>query len=152
MSHSRNMKNYIFTIVLCFSSIFCFSQINLGAGTQVIFDNTIIGFQGKGMVEWDDTWRAAGTFTFHISSAINWTVDLDAHYKLIQISDNFDLSPLAGISISSFDGVGNSTTEIGINLGAFIDFVPSDSYHIYIEPKINLGGYDSVAVSAGVLF
>ncbi len=148
MFHYKNMKSLYVTILFCFLSTLGISQINVGAGTQVIFDNTVLGFQGKAMVEWDDTWRAAGTFTFHLKSGIDWTVDLDAHYKLLQISDDFDLSPLAGISITSF----TDDTEIGINLGAFIDFVPVDSYHIYIEPKINLGGYESVAVSAGILF
>lgn len=142
------MKNLILSIMLCFFSQALLSQINFGAGTQLIFDSSVLGFQGKALYEWDDTWRAAGTFTFHLKSGIDWTADFDAHYKLLKVSDNFDLSPIGGISITSFTG----GTEIGINLGAFIDFVPDDSYHIYIEPKINLGGYESLAVSAGVLF
>lgn len=131
-----------------------FSQFNFGAGAQLIFDGSVIGVQGKALYEWDETWRGAGTFTLHLEDFIDWTIDLDAHYKLLQVSDNFDLAPIGGISITSFSGVltASGGTEIGINLGAFIDFVPSDSYHIYVEPKINIGGYESIAISGGILF
>ena len=142
------MKNLFFTMLICLSGSSLFGQFNFGAGAQLILDNTILGVQGKALYEWNDTWRAAGTFTLHLKSGVDWTVDMDAQYKLLQISDNFDLAPLAGISVTSFTDGG----EIGINLGAFIDFVPSDSYHIYIEPKINVGGYESVAISGGILF
>ena len=142
------MKNIFFTFLICLSGSALFGQFNFGAGAQVIFDGTTIGAQGKALYEWDNTWRIAGTFTLHLDSAIDWTTDLDAHYKLLQISDNFDLSPIGGLSVTSF----GDDTEIGINLGAFIDFVPKDSYHIYIEPKLNVGGLSSFVVSGGILF
>lgn len=143
------MKKIIFTFLL-FASFITVSnaQFNFGAGAQMIFDGSVFGIQGKALYEVDETWRGSGTFTFHLEDGIDWTLDVDAQYKLLEVSDNFDLAPLAGISFTNFI----FGSEIGINLGAFIDFVPSDSYHIYIEPKINLSGYESFVISGGILF
>ncbi|MDA8693038.1 hypothetical protein N9L92_03175 [Saprospiraceae bacterium] len=146
------MKNLFFTFLICLCGSAAFGQFNFGAGAQLTFDPSAIGAQGKVLYEWDDTWRGAGTFTFYFDSFVNWSIDLDAQYKLLQLSENFDLAPIGGLSITSFDlGLANDT-EIGINLGAFIDFVPSDSYHIYLEPKIIVGGFGSLVVSGGILF
>lgn len=144
------MRNIICTLVLLAS--FCtlgMSQFSFGAGAQLIFDGSVFGIQGKALYEIDETWRGAGTFTIHLEDGVDWTIDLDAQYKLLEVSENFDLAPVAGLSITNFEFIGS---EIGINLGAFIDFVPSDSFHIYIEPKINIGGYESFALSGGILF
>ncbi len=144
------MKKIICTLLLVASfTTVGISQFNFGAGAQLIFDGSVFGVQGKALYEVDETWRGAGTFTLHLETGVNWSIDLDAQYKLLEVSDNFDLAPFAGLSITDFDFIGS---EIGINIGAFIDFVPSDSYHIYIEPKINIGGYESLAVSGGILF
>jgi hypothetical protein len=142
------MKNILFTFLICLGGSAAFGQFNFGAGAQLIFDGTTLGAQGRAMYEWDDTWRGSGVFTLHLDSAIDWTIDLDAHYKLLKVSDNFDLSPIGGLSFTSFVG----DTELGINLGAFIDFVPSDSYHIYIEPKVTVSSIGSFIVSGGILF
>ena len=142
------MKRLLLSILITLSIGSAYSQFNFGAGTQLIFDGTVLGVQGKALYEWDDSWRGAGSFTFHLKEGINWTIDLDGQYKLLKISDNFDLAPLGGISFTNFDG----GSQIGINLGAFIDFVPNDSYHIYVEPKINISGYESFAVAGGILF
>ncbi|MBT8234171.1 MAG: hypothetical protein HKO66_06145 [Saprospiraceae bacterium] len=144
------MKKIIFTFLIfgSFINIASSQQFNFGAGAQLIFDGSIFGIQGKALYEIDDTWRGAGGFTLHLKSGVNWTIDADAQYKLLEVSDNFELAPFAGLSITNFA----FDTELGINLGAFIDFVPDDSYHIYIEPKINIGGYESFAVAGGILF
>ncbi len=143
------VKNLLlsFAFIITFTT-FGQAQFNFGAGAQLIFDGSVFGVQGKALYEWDETWRGAGTFTVHLKEGLDWTIDLDGQYKLLKVSDNFDLAPLAGLGILK----GSSTTDIGLNLGAFIDFVPSDSYHIYIEPKIVLGGADAFTISGGILF
>lgn len=149
------MKKLLFTLALVVSfTTLGMSQFNFGAGAQLLFDGTVFGIQGKALYDVDETWRGAGAFTIHLEERIDWTIDLDAQYKLLEVSENFDLAPFAGLGITryGFAGFSNSNTEIGINIGAFIDFVPSDSYHIYIEPKLNIGGYESFGVSGGILF
>lgn len=143
------MKKLVILLVLCSSfASEGISQFHFGAGAQLIFDSTIFGVQGKAFYEHDETWRGSGTFTLHLENGINWTIDLDAHYLLLDIGDGFNLAPLAGISITDFDLSG---TDIGINIGAFID-LSFENRHVYIEPKIVLSGVESLAVSAGVFF
>jgi len=144
------MKKLIILLVLCSSfASEGISQFHYGAGAQLIFDSTIFGVQGKAFYEYDETWRGSGTFTLHLEDGINWTVDLDAHYLLFNIGDGFNFAPIAGISITNFDGAAG--TDIGINLGAFFD-LNFQERHVYIEPKLVLEGVKSVAVSAGVFF
>ena len=144
------MKHTLITLFFLISFITTgISQFNFGAGAQLVFDGGVFGLQGKALYEINDTWRSAGTFTFHLDNFYNWTIDLDAQYKLLEVSDNFDLAPIAGLSIVNADII---DTEIGINLGAFIDFVPSDSYHIYVEPKLVVGNLSSLVISGGILF
>lgn len=150
------MRIIIISILLCLGSGSLFGQLNFGAGGQVLFEGTAIGAQGKALYEWDDTWRGAGSFTLYFDNVFDWAIDLDAHYKLLKVSDNFDLAPLAGLnltraSVSAF-GVSVGDTDVNINLGAFVDFVPSDSYHIYVEPKIIIGGGSALVISGGILF
>jgi len=146
------MKKQLLLSLFLLVSTLSIGQFNFGAGAQLILDGSVLGVQGKALYEIDETWRASGTFTLHFEESINWTIDLDAHYKLLELSEKFDIAPIGGLSITSFSTGFGSGTEIGLNLGAFIDFVPSDSYHIYIEPKLNIAGYESFAISGGILF
>ena len=148
------MKRIVITFAFFISFITVgMSQLNYGAGAQFIFDGSAFGIQGRVLNEFSETWRGSGAFTLYLGDGPNWSIDIDAQYKLLEVSENFDLAPLAGLNLTSFPTVfGIGGTEIGINLGVFIDFVPSDSFHIYIEPKINIGGYESFAVSGGILF
>lgn len=142
-------NNLIKVIVLCFFSTAAFSQFHFGAGAQLQFDGSIFGIQGKAFYEYDDAWRGSGTFTFHLDDVANYSIDLDAQYKLLDISDNFNLAPLAGLSILNFDFIG---TELGLNLGAFLDF-DLDGKHVYAEPKILfVNGGNTLVVSAGLFF
>ena len=147
------MRKILATLVILASfSTIGLSQFNFGAGAQLMFDGSVFGIQGKALYEINETWRGAGTFTLHLEDAFDWTIDLDAQYKLLEVSDNFDLAPIGGLSFTRVSILGFGDTDIGINLGAFIDFVPSDSYHIYVEPKLRLGDFDGLVISGGILF
>lgn len=128
------------------------SQLHFGAGAQLIFDGSVFGVQGKALYDFNETWSGAGTFTFHLEDGIDFTLDFDAMYKLLDVSDNFNLAPVAGLSITKYGAFGFSGTETGLNLGAFITFGAGDSMTVYIEPKFNIGGYESLSVSGGLLF
>lgn len=121
----------------------------------MLFDGSVFGIQGKAVYNINDDWGAAGAFTYHLEDFINYTIDLDAQYKALEVSESFNLAPIAGLSITSFDtfGIaGVSGTDTGINLGAFITFGSEDSLNFYVEPKIVIGGGDGFAVSGGVMF
>ena len=148
------MKKIITTLCLFFGLLTTgFSQFNFGAGAQLIFDGSVFGVQGKAIYDINETWAAAGTFTYHLEDFFDYTIDLDAHYKALEIGDGFDLSPIAGLSISKFEFGGFGTTDTGFNLGAFITFGGGDSLNVYVEPKLRIGdGADGLIVSGGILF
>lgn len=143
------MRTKLFTFVVAlFLANLCSGQLHFGAGTQLQFDGTVFGVQGKLFYEYDNTWRGAGTFTFHFDNVANYSIDADVHYKLLDVGDGFNLAPIAGLTLINYDG----GSELGLNLGAFID-LDLDGKHVYIEPKIMfVNGGSGLAISAGIFF
>ena len=147
------MKNLFLVLI----GLFMFSssadaQVRFGAGAQLIFDNSVFGVQGKALYQVNETIDAAGTFTIHLEDGFDWTIDLDAHYLLLEFANDIGFKPFAGLSITKFGFLGVSNTEIGVNIGAFFDLFRSNDMQFYLEPKVNIGGYESLAVSGGILF
>lgn len=146
------MKNNLFKVIIfCFFSTTAFSQFHFGAGVQ-LFDFDAFGIQGKAFYEYDNTWRGVGSFTLYLDEFADFSIDLDAQYKLLDVSDNFNLAPLAGITILRASAFGFSDTSVGINLGAFLDF-DLDGKHLYGEPKfVIVDGNSGLVLSAGIFF
>jgi len=150
------MKKLLFIALLLSSSLAMSAQnLEFGAGVQLVdvFDG--FGIQGKALYNYDERIDIAGTFTFYIDDFLDFAVDLDGHYKLLNVSDKFNLYPMAGLNISraSFDilGVSGSDTDVGLNLGAMFDF-DFESYRFYAEPKIIITTGSPLMISGGVLF
>ena len=136
-----------------FLSTIAFGQLNFGAGAQLIFDGTVFGLQGKALYNVNEQWRGTGTFTVHLEDGANWSIDLDAHYKILKVGENINIAPMAGLNIFSSEGLDGNTSNIGINLGAFIDFpIQDESLNLFVEPKITIDNYESFVLSAGVIF
>ncbi len=131
------------------------AQFNLGAGLAISDD---IGLFGRAEYEIDETWRAAGTFTFYFDDLINISVlDLDAHYTFLEETD-FEAYALGGINIGflSYDDDlfldDFNDTEFGINLGGGFRYFLNDSVHPFGEIKLDIGGYEDFALKLGVVF
>jgi len=123
------------------------AQLYYGAGAQFNLDASALGLQGKLFYEYDETYRGSSTFTLHFDKNLNWTIDLDGHYKLLEISDAFNFAPLAGLAIIDTNG----GTRVGLNLGAFLDF-DFDERHVYVEPKLTFRDGSAFIISGGVFF
>lgn len=131
------------------------AQFSFGAGATLVFDGSYFGVQGKAMYDVNETISAAGTFSYILDDFADYAIDFDAHYKLLNVSEDFSLRPLAGLNIVSYSAgiVGFSGTEIGINLGAMFSLSLGEAgTNIYVEPKIVLGGWKSLVISGGILF
>lgn len=148
------MKKCIFTLsfIIC-SYVFGFSQFHFGAGLQLISEGTDFGGQGKAVYEINDNFDVAGTFTYHFGNTPDWTIDLDAHYTILELSDNFHISPLAGLSYSKdVADMGEVKNKLGLNLGGILDFIAGEKErHVYIEPKVIIGGVKSFVIAGGIL-
>lgn len=142
------MKKYLLSLVFLFVACYMgFGQFNFGAGGHLIGDGTHFGVQGKALYAVNDNVDAAAAFTFHLGDTYEWTIDADAHYNLLEISDNIKIAPFAGLTYTNA-----VDSKIGLNLGGFIDFVAGEKErHIYIEPKVVVGGLSSFVLSAGLL-
>lgn len=143
------MKNLFLVLVglFMFSSV-ANAQFRYGAGAQLMFDESVFGIQGKAIYSASESIEAAGTFTLHLEDFVDWTIDLDAHYLLLEFANDIGFKPFAGLSILKSAG----NTDTGLNIGAFFDLLRSGDYQFYVEPKFRLGDYDSLVVSGGILF
>lgn len=116
------------------------AQFSYGAGVSLIADGyTGFGAQGKVLYQVNDTWTGSGSFTYYFEDFTFFTVDLDAHYKLMTLGENIEFSPFAGLDIArvSIDAgvLGTvSDTDAGINIGASFR-LPLNSLMLYLEPK-----------------
>jgi len=149
------MKNLMTTLLLTFiiAGSINAQDFRFGAGAQLIFDGSIFGLQGKALYNVNESFDASGTFTYHLEDFIDFSIDLDAHYLLLELGDEIGFKPFAGISITRISiPFFGSETEMGLNLGAFFDVLKSGNMQFYVEPKIIIGGAESFAVSGGVLF
>ncbi len=84
-------------------------------------------------------------FSYYLSKKATWSIDLDLHYKLINISDKLIINPVAGLNFTKTDVINNS-----LGLGASIR-VPDEKYTYYFEPKWILDNSQFV-FNVGVLF
>ncbi len=146
------MKRFLFLLCFCALGLGLSAQkkLNFGAGIQIL-DFDYFGFQGKAMYNYNESLDFGGTFTFYLDDVVDFGIDLDAHYKLLTISDNFNFRPMAGINILRASFMGNGDTDLGLNVGAMFDFV-IDSYRIYAEPKLIITEGTPLVISAGILF
>ena len=140
------------TVLLSVFFIFCItgtahSQLHFGLGPQIILDNTILGAQARVFFEHDNTWRGSGAFTYHLDNVFNWSIDFDAHYKLLDLGDSVNLAPIGGLAIID----GNGGTKIGVNIGAFLEIDIAER-NGYIEPKFIFRDGTAIAVSTGIFF
>lgn len=152
------MKKFVTGILLTFVLVGTINaqSFRFGAGAQLIFDGSIFGVQGKAIYDVNDSFDAAATFTVHLKEFVDWSFDVDAHYKLLELGEDIGFKPFAGLSITrvsiDFAGISQSDTDIGLNLGAFFDLLKTGNIQLYVEPKIIIGGAQSIAVSGGILF
>ncbi len=122
-------------------------QLHYGAGGQFNLNEAAVGIQGKLFYEIDETYRASGTFTLHFDNLLNWTIDIDGHYKVLELFDDFNFAPIAGLAVTDTDA-GN---RIGLNLGAFMDLEINDRF-FYLEPKFTFRNGTALIFSGGVYF
>ena len=132
-----------------------FGQLHFGAGLSLVsLDN--LGVQGKVIVDLegrtDQPLEGVGSFTYiFIDEGSAWAVDLDAHYRILKISDKFEVDPLAGIQIARVSAFGNGNSDLGFNLGGHFT-IPLEKFTLYVEPKLTFGGFDGFTLSSGIAF
>jgi len=141
-------------LTICTVSTIIFGQLNIGVGAQLYTNGINYGVQGKALYNINDTWRVGGTFTKYSRYSeddVYWDVDVDVHYRILNISHRFNIAAISGINYMREDfGVGVDT---GINLGVYFDFiVGKKNHHLYLQPKLVIRGIGWLVISSGFLF
>lgn len=143
------MKKLLLIALLFSTSLSSISaqDLDFGAGIQLVDGFEILGLQGKAIYGIDEKFDIAGAFTFYLEDGTGFGIDIDGQYKLLNVSDKFNLYPIAGLNVTKY----STGSNFGINIGAMFDFV-FESYRFYAEPKIILKDGSPIVISGGILF
>lgn len=142
------MKKLLVVLVLC-ASLWTNvqGQIAFGVGaTYVAGTNGTFGVQANSMIGLSDKLDISPSATFWFEDNVDFSVDADLHYQLLQIGDGFSLNPFAGINYT-----GGTDNSIAINLGLSLQ-IATENGAIYLEPKYVIDVFDSFAFTAGYFF
>ncbi len=145
---------------VCFLGVAASAQVGFGAGLS-LFDSDYFGIQAKLIYDIEENSgkpleiHAKGTYYFENDNVGVFTIDGDAHWRLLTLGENVNFAPFAGLNWTrvsvDIGGVSGSDSEIGLNLGGSFEFPISDRL-IYAEPKIIIAGAEAFVISAGVRF
>jgi hypothetical protein len=122
------------------------AQIKFGAGAGLISDGSTVLLQSRLEIG-PRSFKMVGAFNFILENGADWAIDIDGHYKVLDISDEIYLDVFPGINLFK----ANNDTEIGLNLGGSLRILTNANV-IYIEPKYNVGTYDSFVITGGFIF
>lgn len=146
------MKNGIlifFVLLTC--SISLSGQFKVGAGLETNFD--VLGIKGQVHYQFSEQWGGQVGIGYYFSDFNPSMLNFDAHYLLVTIGNNEEvkLNAIGGFNYWS-SGVEGAGGELGINLGANINFPITDSLDAFIEPKVTAISIGDVFISFGIYF
>ncbi len=144
-----NKIKLLLSASLLFISLQSQAQVRVGAGAGLISDGSVAALQGRVEIG-PSNFRMATSFNFLLEDGLDWAIDVDGHYLVGEVNESIDIVAFPGINLLKI-GVGNGSTEIGLNLGAGIR-IRTSSNTIYIEPKYTINSYDSFVITGGFLF
>jgi len=154
------IKNVLVIIFITLCTISAFGQLRFGAGISSDLDR--IGVQAKSLINLENIvdlpldGAATLSYFFKNNSQTLFVVDIDGHYRVMEISDNIELGSVSGLHIAristDFANQTTNSTGIGINVGAQLTF-DIEELLIYVQPKVVLsGGLTGFVLSGGIMF
>lgn len=165
------MKNILLYSFIVTSFLFCSTvvqaQIQLGGGLTYGTAISKLGLQIKGTYEINEKFIAAPGANFFFKDkalsdvAVNYySIDLDAHYRLILIGDDVQIYPIGGLNIFNVKIDGPTTgirvrkdgVQVGLNLGLGTQIATLSNWSYFGEFKLTIGGIDQSTITAGVLY
>jgi len=138
------MKRFVVICLLMITCITAFAQnrqgqSSFGANVGYGFDskNATLGIDYRYSIT--DEIRLGPSITHLVKKdGVNaWMIDLNAHY-IVKLSEMFGFYPLAGLSLSFWDGGAKDLTRFGANLGLGAEVYASDQLSVGLEVKYNV--------------
>ena len=169
-------KNILLLIVAMVLSANLFAQgfdkSKLRAGVGVVYATEIanVGINVNGAYSITDEWEGAVGFThvFEKNYVTYNILDLDAHYIFYQEDEKFNVYGLAGLGFNSakvnipsttiygitVEGTDASSTSLGLNLGAGLNYKLSDKINLAPEIRYTImdGSFLRIGASVQYLF
>ena len=142
--HQYQLMSLIFFCI--FLSSATHAQIKFGAGGGLITAESTALLQGRLEIG-PQSFKMVGAFNFILEDGADWAIDIDGHYKVLDISDDVYLDVFPGINLFK----ANNETDIGLNLGGSLRILTNANV-IFIEPKYNVATYDSFVLTGGFIF
>jgi len=123
-----------------------YSQFTVGAGAAYVFPGSSFGFQSKSLIGINEDFDISPSAGILLEDGTPFVIDVDLHYKLLEVSDDFRIMPFAGLNYVNSEG-----SDLGINLGVSFRIDVNENT-LYIEPKFTIISYGGMALAAGMLF
>jgi len=146
------MKKILVIVVYCLMSVTAFAQIK-SVEVMVDYRAGIIGPKGDPGIGAGITWELAENFDmvprFHWyldSNATKFNAEVDFHYNLTEISDDFYLYPILGGGMYHYFSDEHNRMKALINAGAGIGYPLNENFTAFGEIKYQvIAGENSVS-------
>lgn len=146
------MKKILVILVCCLMSVTAFAQIK-SVEVMVDYRAGIIGPKGDPGIGAGITWELAENFDmvprFHWyldSNATKFNAEVDFHYNLTEISDDFYLYPILGGGMYHYFSDEHNRMKALINAGAGIGYPLNENFTAFGEIKYQvIAGENSVS-------
>lgn len=163
--HYTEHKNSVMKKLLSFSIILLISlgisetasaQWSAGGGLVYGTEVSEIGLQLNGVYEIDEEWRGSADFIYYFVSG-NLSIsefNINAHY-VFHDEDELTAYGIGGINYlrvsSSFQGFSASGSEIGLNIGAGLEY-DLEFANLFAEAKFAISSFDQLVIASGLRF
>lgn len=151
------MRNLILLFVV-FISFHSQTKAQFYVGPEVSFltDGDAFGVGGNTLFNVTDQIKGSLNGHYYFGGKINWDLNLDVHYQVVEIGDDTFFNAFTGMNIREEDEPGNSDVDlgIGINFGLFFHTPLSDGMRLFLEGKFSLvvNGSSGGGFTAGAFF
>lgn len=159
MFHMKKVLLFCCALLLSANAMFAQTSKNWSVGGGLTYGTgpENLALDLRGIYTINRTWRVQANFDYYFVSSplTNWNIDANANYMLHQEKD-FKAYGLAGLDLAyskvSLGVLGSvSSTEIGINIGAGLEF-NTDFGGVFFEPKYTIGNAKQLTLTAGMRF
>lgn len=141
------------------------AQIKVGAGLSYATDINSAGISINGQYDINEDWAATGGFTYFLEKDyVKWSaLDFNANYNITEVGDKSKLYGIGGLNVtfakldipglSDFMGdVSTSESNVGLNLGAGMNFGLSDKLTLAPEMTYTISSGSYLRIGARIMF
>jgi hypothetical protein len=133
------------------------SQFHVGPEVSFLTDGDAFGVGANTLFNVTDQVKGSLNGHYYFGGKINWDLNLDVHYQLVEIGQDTYFNAFTGLNIREEDEPMNADDVdlgVGINFGLFFHTPIADGMRLFLEGKFSLviNGSSGGGFTAGVFF